>query len=68
MKFFGLVVDKWDTITVKVTGEDVAGKTTVDERDYAVTGSAGIGLPIILATIFIANLIILPIRRIRARK
>ena len=68
IKFFGLIVEKGDIITVKVTGEDVAGKTTVDETDYAVTASAGLTLPIILATIFLANLIILPIHRIRARK
>jgi thiol-disulfide isomerase/thioredoxin len=68
IKFFGLEVKKGDIITVKVTGEDVAGKTTVDEVDHAVTASAGLTLPIILATIFLANLIILPIRRIRARK
>jgi len=68
IKFFGLIVEKGDIITVKVTGEDVAGKTAVDEQDYAVTASAGLTLPIILATIFLANLIILPIRRIRAKK
>lgn len=68
IKFYDLTVKNGDIITVKVTGEDVAGKTTVDEGDHIVTASAGLTLPIILATIFLANLIILPIRRIRARK
>ncbi|MCG3253913.1 MAG: hypothetical protein KAX09_08695, partial [Candidatus Heimdallarchaeota archaeon] len=68
IKFFDLTVKKGDIITVKVTGEDVAGKTTVDEGDHIITASLSLTLPIILATIFLANLIILPIRRIQVRK
>jgi len=68
IKFYNLTVKKGDIITVKVTGEDVAGKTTVDEGDHIITASVSLTLPLILATIFLANLIILPIRRIQVRK
>lgn len=68
IKFYDLTVKKGDIITVKVTGEDVAGKTTVDEGDHIITARVSLTLPIILATIFLANLIILPIRRIQVRK
>ena len=68
IRFHDLIVKKGDIITVKVTGEDVAGKTTVDEGDHIITASVSLTLPIILAAIFLANLIILPIRRIQVRK
>ena len=68
IKYYGLAVEKGDILTVNVTGEDVAGKIAFDELNYSVTASAGISLPIILASTFLAGLIILPIRRIRTRK
>ncbi len=68
IEYFGLAIDKDDILTINVTATDVAGQVTYDIFIYTVTGTAGISLPIIIAAGFLAGLIILPIRRIRARK
>ncbi|NHJ85576.1 MAG: redoxin domain-containing protein [Asgard group archaeon] len=65
---FSVQIANTQNISIIVIAHDIAGNVGLDSEQFYPSGAVGITTPIIILTIFLANLIIIPMRKLRSQK